>query len=270
MVATEGAHGIRESTQTPGENDRFAWFEYPDRDFPFYNGSPVNLSGGQWLLIMLAVVAGFAALLVPVPDSNTIAAQFARAILFSVIPLAMLRALAGSHWKAIFYRIGWRDVGWMVVFWLLNIAATAGVGYIIMHTTVTAPNPAAAGMAERSVGSLAIFFAISGIQLFGEEVFSILPFLAFLWLFHAKLGLRRKPAIICAWIGCAIWFAAAHLPTYGWNFVQCFAVIGLARIMLLLAYLKTKNIFVSFGAHFLNDWAIFGTVAVLGHLSINT
>jgi len=103
----------------------------------------------------------------------------------------------------------------------------------------------------------AIFFGVTGIQLFGEEVFSILPFLALLWLLHTRFGFERKPAIVCAWVGCAIWFGAAHLPTYHWNFIQCFAVIGLARIVLLLAYLKTKNILVSFGAHLLTDWGIF-------------
>jgi hypothetical protein len=40
------------------------WLKLEDqgRDFPFYNVSPVSLTAGQWLLLMLAVAAGLAAL----------------------------------------------------------------------------------------------------------------------------------------------------------------------------------------------------------------
>lgn len=240
-----------------GAGERFGWFEYADRDFPYYNGLPVALSGRQWLIVMLGVVLGFAAL-VALPISQLMP----RAILFTSLPLLALAAVAGRHWTALFHRLGWRDVGWMLVFWLLNMAVTAAVAYPLMKLGALASNATVATVSERGGTDLALFFVATGIQLLGEEVFSILPFLALLWLFHARLG--RKRAIILAWIGCAIWFGAAHLPTYSWNFVQAFAVIGLARIMLLLAYLKTKNILVSFGAHLLTDWGIFLVAMLFG------
>ena len=239
-----------------GANERFAWFEYPDRDFPFYDGIPASLSGRQWLIVIAAVVLGFAAL-VGLPSSDSIVMPLVKAILFSAIPLTALAAFAGPHWTSIFYPLTWRDFGWMVVFWLLNMAVTAAVAYPLMKAGATADNAVVSAIAQKSGFDLAIFFGVTGIQLFGEEVFSILPFLALLWLLHTRFGFERKPAIVCAWVGCAIWFGAAHLPTYHWNFIQCFAVIGLARIVLLLAYLKTKNILVSFGAHLLTDWGIF-------------
>lgn len=54
----------------------------------------------------------------------------------------------------------------------------------------------------------------------------------------------------------ALLFGASHLPTYDWNMVHAFAVIGSARLML-LPYMMTKNIWVSTGAHILNDWTLF-------------
>ena len=60
----------------------------------------------------------------------------------------------------------------------------------------------------------------------------------------------------------AVWFGAAHLPTYDWNFAQCFLIIGIARLVLNLAYYRTKNILVSTGAHVLNDWIEFTIVSV--------
>ncbi|MGD9812090.1 MAG: CPBP family glutamic-type intramembrane protease, partial [Sphingobium sp.] len=54
-----------------------------------------------------------------------------------------------------------------------------------------------------------------------------------------------------------------HLPTYNWNILQCLILIGGARLVLTLAYIKTKNLWVCTGAHILNDWATFG-LAILG------
>lgn len=47
-----------------------------------------------------------------------------------------------------------------------------------------------------------------------------------------RIGLTRTQAILIAWLATAIWFGAAHLPTYGWNFAQAFLIIGVARLVL--------------------------------------
>ena len=67
-----------------------------------------------------------------------------------------------------------------------------------------------------------------------------------------------KGAIVIAALVVAILFAAEHLPTYNWNFLQALMGVGVARIVLLLPYFMTKNLVVSAGAHILNDWMFFG------------
>jgi hypothetical protein len=63
---TEGPQtGEPGSTGIP--QDRFNRFEYPKDDFPFYNGSPVNISGPQWLFLMDMVTVGFLVLVAPLP-----------------------------------------------------------------------------------------------------------------------------------------------------------------------------------------------------------
>lgn len=106
------------------------------------------------------------------------------------------------------------------------------------------------------------FYVGTGIQLFGEEVFTILPFLAVMYLLYTKVRLSRTTSILLAWLITALWFGAAHLPTYGWNFAQAFLIIGIARLVLTLAFIRTKNIFVSTGAHILNDWVTFTFVMI--------
>ncbi len=58
-------------------------------------------------------------------------------------------------------------------------------------------------------------------------------------------------------------FAAVHLPSYGWNVLQVLSGVGIARLVLTIPYIITKNIWVWTGAHILNDWAFFGFALVM-------
>lgn len=93
-----------------------------------------------------------------------------------------------------------------------------------------------------------------------------LPFLALLWWFTRR-GTHRNRAVVLAWVITAVGFGLVHLPTYDWNVVQCVLVIGGARIILTLAYIRTKNLWVSTGAHVINDWTLFTTPVVIGALT---
>jgi hypothetical protein len=103
-----------------------------------------------------------------------------------------------------------------------------------------------------STGRVA-YFAKTIPQLFGEEVVTLLPFLALLYLLTSRFGVGRKGAIVGAWLVSSLLFGLIHLPTYDWNLVQCIVVTGTARPVLTLPWILTKNIWVSTGAHIIND-----------------
>ena len=107
-------------------------------------------------------------------------------------------------------------------------------------------------------GDVAWLFARTVPQLIGEELLTMLPFLATLSFVHMKVGLPRRTAVLWAGAVSTLLFSAAHLPTYDWNVAQCFFVIGAARVALTLAYVKTKNLWVPVGAHVLMDWTALG------------
>jgi uncharacterized protein len=245
-----------------GEHDRFGrLIERRDgADFPFYNGVPVELTVGKWIVVWVSVAVGFLAL-VFIPQPNNLAAILPRA-LFVAIPLAVLALVASRSWSAIFRRVRLVDVGNMMFFAALNIAITFGVGAIVSLVFPVSPNAAIAGAGAGGALDTVALYVGSGIQLIGEEIFVVLPFLALMYFLFAKAGLSRKTAIILAWVISAVWFGAAHLPTYDWNVVQAIVVIGSARIALTLAFIRTKNLWVSAGAHIINDW-VFITVAVI-------
>lgn len=235
------------------------------RDFPYYNGDPIDISAWKWGVIVLAAVAGFLTLLF-FPAENDVQSLLPR-FLFPAIPLAVFICFTGRFWKSLFHKLRAVDYLNMVFFWLLNLAVTGVVGILVAAIFGANANTATDGVLGGGPAEIAAFYLGTGIQLFGEEMFTILPFLAIMYLLFTQAKLSRNTSVILAWLITALWFGAAHLPTYGWNFAQAFLIIGSARLVLTLAYIRTKNILVSTGAHILNDWTIF-TVSLIGAAAV--
>jgi membrane protease YdiL (CAAX protease family) len=241
---------------------RLKRLEDPFGDFPFYKGAPVALSVGQWLLIMAGVAAGFAALVWPVPWPGGPLAPMIPAVLFVAIPLVVLARVTPGHWRVLFGRVGWRELRLMVGFALLNIVVSMGVGAVVRAFAEVTPNAATGQLAAMGNGERLAFFAKTLPQLLGEEVVTVLPFLLVLTLLTQHFGAERRGAVVGAWLVSSLLFGLIHLPTYNWNWVQCIVVIGTARIVLTMAWIRTKNIWVSTGAHIINDWLLFGFALV--------
>lgn len=256
------AHHQQPGNAAPALPDLFAIERESAGDFPFYNGRPVSLSGVQWLALLIGTAAGFALLIAPIGILRTLAGGVLPVLLFFGIPLATLAMVAGSAWTSLFRKPVMSDLLWMVGIAVANLIVSVAVVLAIRSIFEMNANPVGGIIGDSSAGGLVLFYARTIPQLFGEEVVSVLPFLAILWFCHSKLAMTRKSAIVVAWLGAALIFGALHLPTYGWNFVQCFLVIGTARIVLLVGYIVTKNIWVSTGAHIINDWLIFTVMAL--------
>ncbi len=232
-----------------------------NNDFPFYKGDPVALRLWQWLLLMLAVVAGFAALYLPLGDSTLL--RFVPPLLFAVIPLLALRALVGRHWRALFQRVASRDILLALGVALANLGVTAAMGLMVLHLFGANANPAFGALTQDSTGDRFLFALQTLPQLLGEELFTLLPFLGFLTLLTGRLGLTPHQAVVAAWLISSLLFGMAHLPTYDWHWAQCILIIGFARLVLSLAYFWTRNVWVSTLAHVINDWTLLATGLLL-------
>lgn len=234
------------------------------RDFPFYNGEPVAISPFGWLIILAAVVAAFF-LLITLPF-GTVPLNVIPAIAYTGLPLVALALVSGGKQGALFGRVGIKEVLLALGFGILTMVISFAVGFALMQ--VTTMNANATGAAAASlVGTELVFFLIrTFIQLIGEELMTILPLLAVLWLCVSKLGMPKGAGLVVAVIVSTAWFAAVHLPTYQWNYLQCFGGIGTARLVLTAAFLVTRNLWVSAGAHIVNDWTEFFLPTLLGAL----
>lgn len=251
-------------TQVTGKRLRF---EPNGVDFPFYQGAPISISIGGWLAIISGVAAGFAALVTPMPFPDGNVTAWARVAAFVILPLLGLGIAARAHWKCIFASVGLREVKLMFGFALLNIVVSMAIGGVIKVFGTTASNATFADAAGLDGPGLINFFAKVAPQLLGEELITILPFLAILTLCHRAAGFGRNKAVIVAWLISALVFGLLHLPTYDWNLVQCVIVIGSARLVLTWAYIWTKNIWVSTGAHVINDWMLMASMIFLSPLA---
>lgn len=236
---------------------RFTRLEDPGKDFPFYNGAPTPISAGQWLFVLGMVVVAFLLLALPIDWPGGTFGPFIPALLFPALPLAALAWVAPGHWRSIFGRVGSREVKLMLGYALLNIVVSMSVGIALQAVAEVTPNAAASQLGGLDAAGQVAFFAKTIPQLFGEELITILPFLALLQWLVGGLGVGRRRAIIVAWLASSLVFGLAHLPTYDWNLVQCVLVIGAARMVLTLPWIMTKNIWVSTGAHIVNDWSLF-------------
>lgn len=245
------------------EAQRFYWLEDSTTDFPYYNGQPVAISAAQWLFVMLMVLAGIMAVVLPVPMFAGTAGQFVPALLIVILPLAALAKVIPAHWMAIFKPVAWRDVRLMAGFALLNILLTFFMGWVVFKLTAVTSNPVNSMLLQMNSLDKTLFFIKTIPQLLGEELITILPFLAILFFGSQYAGLNRKSAILLAWLLSSLLFALVHLPTYGWNWLQCVVVIGCARLVLTLPWMMTKNVWVSTGAHIINDWLLF-SITLLG------
>lgn len=243
--------------------------EDPGRDFPFYQGVPVALTGAQWWLLLALVAGAFALLIAPIAWPGGELGTFVPALLFPLIPLAGLAWVSQGNAGRLFGPVGLREIKLMILFALLNIAVTMTIGGIVRATLGAAANPAIATANNLSSVGLAIFLSKTAVQLVGEEVLTMIPLLAILHVLVARAGLGRSAALVWAWLGSAVLFGLVHLPTYQWDFAQCLLIIGTARLVLSLAYIKTKNLWVSTGAHILNDWFLI-MINVVGSKLVHT
>lgn len=237
-------------------------------EYPFTSAWPVEITSRGWGVVLLGVAVAIAALmLIPVPSFEM---SLLVAALFPGIPLLALSFVVGRHWTALFDRIGSRHIGIMLLTALATMVASAIAAIIVQWIATTASNPLGTAIQGMTGSEYIRRLVPTAPQLVGEELITILPFLAILWVATQRAGIAWGRSTGLALLGSTAIFAAVHLPTYDWNVAQCFGVIGTARIVLTLSYIWTRNLWVPIGAHILNDWTEFTFIFALGHVPVGT
>lgn len=230
-------------------------------DFPFVADQPTRLGGRGGAFVLIGCAFAFA-LLVALPKAMTGAwVGWLTVVAFVGVQLAGLRLAVGSEWTAVFRRISLRHIVIALAAVPLAIALPGLVAVYVVGSPHLAHNTMIANVAGMSALDLANTFALTGVQLVGEELVTILPFLVVLTLVH-RAGASSSVSIGIAWLITSIAFGALHLATYEWNVAQALLVIGTARLVLTAVYIVTRNLWASIIAHVVNDWSMM-VIAIL-------
>lgn len=236
----------------------------PKRDLPFYNGIPTYISGPKWLVVVAACAVAYAQLvLLPLPGPALLVRGI-HSVAFLAIPLlALAWAAPAGGWTAIFRRVRIRDFFMAIGFGVLNVIVTFAVAAPLAKALGAQQNPVGDILEDASLGERIGIYAATIPQLIGEELITILPMLALVAVL-CRRGVPRNWALAIGWIVTAVMFGLLHLPAYNWNLLQCLLFIGVARVLLTLWYVLTKNLWVSSIAHITNDWIMFSIPILLG------
>ena len=217
-------------------------------DFPFYNDKP-KLHILEWLILVIAVCMPVIFLFTPLVPPNYIPISF-----FLVMVIPALYVCKGNF-SLFFKKLKSGDVTTILIAFLgYYIYATVVVTILQFVGYTTSSNAAFSSSLNW------LFFINMFLQLLGEEFFKIFILLIVMYLIY-KLFNNRDVALWVGIIVSLLFFALIHVGSYG-KIIQILLLQGVGTFFNLYAYLKTKNVVVSYIVHFLVDIIPFGLVAL--------
>ena len=237
------------------------WFKWerPGLDFPFYNDDSVPIWHG-WLLLGVSL---FVAVALNVSTFLPVDRSVFKIIVVFLIPLVTLLFVARSNIGTIIKKPRLGDIPLIIIVVVLDIAYSFAMGGLL-HFVLGIPTQGNAVFGETMDAG---FFALVFVQLFGEELFKTNMLLGILLLLFRRSGNRKSGVVIATFVTLLV-FGLAHYAAYG-SLLQILLIQGLGSIICLFAYLKTKNMLVTYVAHLIIDFIPFG-LATLGMLSAGT
>ena len=253
-------------------------------DYPYIFDNRPKLALSAWLKMLGANVLSFVLLTTPVlssiplfkPLSNSelydvsimaISRQIMPALLFLAINFLGVYWAVGKDWRKLFRPIKVKDIWFILLLILAAFLANYFTGQITDALFGHEVNPNAAINIHHENGWAAFLLArvTDLIQLLGEEFLAIISFLAFTQLAN-HWNWSRKTALVFGLVLSSILFGVYHISTYDYN--VGYAIIGLflGRMVMTIAFMRTKSIWASFLVHYIYDFiGFYAAFVALAH-----
>ena len=229
-------------------NDFFK-FEDGHTDFPFYNENP-KLNSKDWTALILGVLVELSlifGLIYYIPGTEYLPYEIFPVLYFVVLIIPAAYVCKGKL-GLLFKTPELNDIKVIIICYILYSIFTIAMGVALNYLGVnTVANSADIANQIDAVSILLMF-----IQLLGEELFKFTIFILAMALTF-KFTQKRKTSVIVGIAVCCIIFGLIHLESYGWNLIQCLAIIGLGTVITTYPYYKTKNITNSYILHLMID-----------------
>lgn len=216
-------------------------------DFPFYNDIP-KLSAGEWLLLLIAVIIMLLMITVPGLKSNY------SPIIVGLIMLIPALYICKGNYSLFFKKPKKRDILTIILciiaYYIYTIAVIAILRFVLSYSF-------SANAVLTKFTSPSVFLIISIlIQLIGEEFLKIFMLLIVMYVVY-KLTNNRGLSIALGVILTLFIFGVVHSKAYSGRILQILLIQGFGSIFNLYAYMKTKNVVVSYIMHVIIDFIPF-------------
>ena len=210
------------------------------KDIPFYNNIP-KLSKWDWTILTCSVLLliGFLTI-IPLPSEYL-------SISFFLLGLLPALYICKGKYNIFFKKISLKDIKLIILLLIGTYIYNIVMGAILVRLTGSI-----AGHSEMNTVPSLIFVISMIIQIFGEEFFKIFLLLILMYLVY-RFTNNYKSSIIIGLIGSMIIFGLCHYMAYNGRILQILLLQGFGSIFEYFAYIKTKNIWVSYLLHLLRD-----------------
>ena len=219
----------------------FFSFENENVDFPFYNGKPL-LSTLDWIVLLLGVLLFMGIVSFPIVSDDNMTS-----LLFCLVVLVPVAYVCRGKLGLFFRRVGRKDIkliiACLVAYYVYSIAM---ISLLSVFTASPEANPVFGANMDL------LFWVMTFIQLLGEELFKVSLLLIAMHVIYMATS-KRKLSLVLGVIIALVVFGLVHWNAYGGNIAHLILVIGLGGIFYFYAYIKTKNVAVSYIIHILID-----------------
>ncbi len=215
-------------------------FENHDEDLPFYTGeTELSLKGA--LLLFVCLILFVVPIVFPIPMGD-----FEFSLFLCLVLLLPTIYLLRGHLNLLFKKIKLSDFNIIILCVFLSMAYSFAMLYILSKLGIASFAPVEEALGVDLISIISMF-----IQLMGEELFKILMVLLVMFVLY-RFSHNRKVSLVISLFISMLCFGLVHGGFYG-GFLQVFLIQGLGSIFNFYAYLKTRNIMVSYAAHLIFD-----------------
>ena len=220
------------------------WFRFEDKDldFPFYKKNPYVPKWG-WIVLFFAWFIGFVLTMSP---------KLPFAILSCIVFIVPVLYFLKWDWHAIFQKPRLKDIALAIALFIGYLIYATVVSMILGHFGIVS-----SGLGEQS--SVSLMDAVTLVfSIMSEEFVKFIPFMFFLRVCY-KFSENRKLSIVLSVLLVMAMFASMHAYNYV-MFIFALFIQGFGSIFEFIAYIKTKNVLVSYITHLFTDVFIYALV----------
>lgn len=217
-------------------------------DFPFYNDIP-KLSTKEWSILAVSAVIFIVLCCIELP-------KFIHALLYCFVLLIPALYICKGNYNLFFKKPRLKDFKTIILCFIGYLIYSIIIGFILTHFGYHV-----VGDSNGALATSMMFYVSLFIQLVGEELFKVFILLIVMYLVYKKTKNRSK-AIYAGILTTLIIFGIAHFSAYSGRILQIILIQGFGTIFNLYAYMKTKNVVVSYLVHILIDLSSFSFITV--------